>query len=146
MLDANKHVFIYPNENGLDEISLTKLRKFSNLLHKPMYTSPVTKIVVISNAYYDSFVEDNLTVTKIPEDKKTRALQRGEMVISELEKLIGKKKTENLVVHWIFPFLLRKGEFLRRDDMPPLGHNFRVWFSSCIAECGTENRSADEAN
>lgn len=139
MMDAQRHTVLYFTAkdqliDGPEGMYMQRLKRTTQPV--PPWL-PTTKFLVVSNL---PMVQTTTTTRLTTSDPAVlRAEQRGLQIIEKLLEFSfdkGQKVKREQILHWVYSFSLKKGEYLRKDDQLP-GSDFAMSVWVFRIDCAT---------
>jgi hypothetical protein len=146
MMDQQRHTALYftPKDQLIDGPEGMYMQRLKRTVQPQPPWLPTTKFLVVSNLPMAPTALTSRLQTSDPAVQRAEA--RGLQII---EKLLesgfsgGQRIQREQILHWVYSFSLKKGEYMRKDDLPPPGSDlpFSVWVFRI--DCATPPESVD---
>jgi hypothetical protein len=132
MMDQQRHTVLYftPKDQLIDGPEGMYMQRLKRTVQPLPPWLPTTKFLVVSNLPMLPSVTAPRLQTSDPAVQRAEA--RGLQIIEKLLEVTfngGQKVKREQILHWVYSFSLKKGEYIRKDDLPPPGSDlsFGVW-------------------
>lgn len=140
MMDQQPHTVLYftPRDQLIDGPEGVYMQRLKRTAQPQPPWLPTTKFLVVSNLPTAPFGPMTRLATSDP--MVQRAESRGLQIIEKLLEFSfagGQKVRREQVLHWVYSFTLKKGEYLRKDDQPLPGSDLSLSVWVFRIDCAT---------
>ena len=140
MMDQQPHTVLYftPRDQLIDGPEGVYMQRLKRTAQPQPPWLPTTKFLVVSNLPTAPFGATTRLTTSDP--MVQRAESRGLQIIEKLLEFSfasGQKVRREQVLHWVYAFTLKKGEYLRKDDQPLPGSDLSLSVWVFRIDCAT---------
>lgn len=145
MMDGERHAVLYFNPRdvligGPEDLYMQRLSKV--VRPQPPWL-PTTKFLVVSNLPMLGITPSGKLPTSDPQVQRAEA--RGQQIIEKMRDLRFSGTLQlrpDQILHWVYSFSLKKGEWLRPDDRPPPGADISMSVWVFRIDCATPAEAA----
>ena len=140
MMDQQLHTVLYftPKDQLIDGPEGVYMQRLKRTVQPLPPWLPTTKFLVVSNL---PILPASATTRLTTSDPMVqRAESRGLQIIEKLLEFPfsgGQKVRRDQILHWVYSFSLKKGEYLRKDDQPVPGSDLSLSVWVFRIDCAT---------
>lgn len=140
MMDQQLHTVLYftPKDQLIDGPEGVYMQRLKRTVQPLPPWLPTTKFLVVSNLPILPASATSRLTTSDP--MVQRAESRGLQIIEKLLEFPfsgGQKVRRDQILHWVYSFSLKKGEYLRKDDQPVPGSDLSLSVWVFRIDCAT---------